>query len=137
MKMGHVTGTKIERKGASDWYRQHEAANLARIEAQDDAERALVTALATQVGNAVSAMPEAASRIANAAKLVQAKDVWPMSDGTFLVGSESDTELAYLVRRGPWSCDCADHTQRQHLCKHALAAMFTVKLGALYQASFN
>ena len=33
MKRGHVTGTKRERKGASDWYRQIEAEHLARIEA--------------------------------------------------------------------------------------------------------
>jgi hypothetical protein len=32
MKRGHVTGNKKERKGASDWYREIEAANLARIE---------------------------------------------------------------------------------------------------------
>jgi len=32
MKRGHVTGHKKERKGASDWYRQIEAENLARIE---------------------------------------------------------------------------------------------------------
>ena len=33
MKRGHVTGTKRERKGAGDWYKQIEAENLARIEA--------------------------------------------------------------------------------------------------------
>jgi hypothetical protein len=136
-KFGHVQGTKQEKSGASDWYRQHEAAHLARIEAAEDAARALTTALAIQVGNAASAMPEAAPRIAKAASLVQKKDVWPLSDGTFLVGSETDTELAYLVRRGPWTCDCADHTQRQHLCKHALAAMFTVKLGSQYTPSYQ
>jgi hypothetical protein len=128
MKMGHVTGTRIERKGASNWYRQHEAAHIARIEAQEDAARALVTALATQVGNAVAAMPEAAARISKAARLVQRKDVWPMSDGTWLVGSQSDTEKAYLVRRGPWACDCADHTRRGDTCKH---------IAAQYQASYN
>jgi hypothetical protein len=32
MKYGHVTGTKRERKGSTDWYKQIEAANLARIE---------------------------------------------------------------------------------------------------------
>jgi len=32
MKRGHVTGHKKERKGASDWYKQIEAGNLARIE---------------------------------------------------------------------------------------------------------
>jgi hypothetical protein len=137
MKRGHVTGTKRETQGSQDWYRQHEAANLARIEAQDDAARALTTALATQVGNAVAAMPEAASRIAKAASLVQKKDVWPLSDGTWLIGSESDTVKAYYVQRGPWRCDCADHQHRGTTCKHILAAQMTVRLGTQYQPSYN
>ena len=62
-----------------------EAANIARIEAED-AERALVTALAHQVGEAVSALPEAASRIAKAATLVQTAHVWPLTSGCYLVG---------------------------------------------------
>ena len=33
MKHGHVTGNKRERKGASDWYKAIEAANIRRIEA--------------------------------------------------------------------------------------------------------
>lgn len=134
VKYGHVAGTKQERTGSSDWYASIAAQNIQAIE---DRERALVTALATQVGNAVTALPEAATRISKAATLVQAKDVWPLSDGTFLVGSSSDTERAYLVQRGPWRCECADATQRQHLCKHAIAAMITVKLGATYQPSYN
>jgi hypothetical protein len=32
MSRGHVTGTKKERKGASDWYRKYEQENLERIE---------------------------------------------------------------------------------------------------------
>jgi hypothetical protein len=34
MKRGHVTGHKKERKGASDWYKQIEEANIRRIEAE-------------------------------------------------------------------------------------------------------
>jgi len=34
MKRGHVTGHKTERQGASDWYKQIEAANIRRIEAE-------------------------------------------------------------------------------------------------------
>ena len=34
MKRGHVTGHKKERKGASDWYRAIEEANIRRIEAE-------------------------------------------------------------------------------------------------------
>ena len=42
MKRGHCYGTKRERKGASDWYRQIEAENLARIE-QEWAAKAAAT----------------------------------------------------------------------------------------------
>ena len=34
MKHGHVTVTKTERKGASEWYRTIEEANIRRIEAE-------------------------------------------------------------------------------------------------------
>jgi hypothetical protein len=34
MKYGHVTGHKKERKGASDWYREVEEANIRKIEAE-------------------------------------------------------------------------------------------------------
>jgi hypothetical protein len=134
MKMGHVTGTKRETQSASDWYKAIEAANIQAIE---DQERALTTALAHQVGNAVAAMPEAAARISKAATLVQHGEVWPMSDGTWLVGSASDTVKAYYVQRGPWRCDCADHQHRSVTCKHILAAQITVRLGAQYAPSYN
>jgi hypothetical protein len=134
MKMGHSTGTKVERKGASDWYKAIEAAN---IQAVEDAARALTTALATQVGNAVAAMPDAAARISKAASIVQRKDVWPMTDGTFLVGSQTDTEKAYLIRRGPWQCECKHAQHHGSLCAHAIAAMLTVKLGTQYQPSYK
>lgn len=134
MKFGHVTGTKQEKKGASDWYKAIEAAN---IQAVEDQERMLATALATQVGHAVAALPEAATRITKAATLVQSRDVWPLTDGTFLVGSASDTDTAYLVQRGPWTCDCADHTHRGTTCKHILAVQLTIKLGSTYAPSYN
>jgi len=34
MKRGHVTGTKTERKRATDWYKALEEANIRRIEAE-------------------------------------------------------------------------------------------------------
>ena len=108
---GHEHGTRTQTATQSNWYKAIEMEN---IQAVEDAERALVTALAHQVGNAVAAMPEAASRITKAAKLVQAKDVWKMSDGTFLVGSQTDTVKAYLVKRGPWTCECK-HAQYRNL----------------------
>jgi hypothetical protein len=33
MKHGHVTGTKREKKGASDWYKQIEEENIRKVEA--------------------------------------------------------------------------------------------------------
>jgi hypothetical protein len=34
MQRGHVTGTKKERKGASDWYKHIEEENIRRIETE-------------------------------------------------------------------------------------------------------
>jgi hypothetical protein len=135
MKMGHVTGTKRETHGASNWYAKIERQN---IQALDDAERALVTALARQVGNAVSAMPEAAARITKAAAIVQRKDVFPLTSGNFLVGSQSDPQAAHLVvRRWAWECDCLHMQHKQSLCSHAIAAMLVVKLGPAYQPAYD
>ena len=128
-------GGRYSAKHGSDWYKAIENAN---IQAVEDTARALATALATQVGNAVTAMPEAASRIAKAATIVQQRDVWPLTDGSYLVGSESDTDKAYLVVRHPaWVCDCADHLRRGTTCKHILAVQLTVRLGAQYTPSYN
>ena len=40
MKRGHVTGTKKEKKGASDWYKQIEEENIHKIEAAWQAKQA-------------------------------------------------------------------------------------------------
>lgn len=40
MKYGHCKGTKKERKGASDWYKAIEEANIRRIEAEWQAKQA-------------------------------------------------------------------------------------------------
>ena len=40
MKHGHVTGTKKERKGSADWYKQIEEENSRRIEAEWQAKQA-------------------------------------------------------------------------------------------------
>ena len=134
---GHEHGTRTQTATQSSWYAEIEAANIARIEAED-AERALVTALAHQVGEAVTALPEAATRIAKAATLVQTGQVWPLTaSGSYLVGSQTDTQAAHLVRRGPWTCDCADATYRHTTCKHIISVMLTIKLGTTYQPSYN
>ena len=127
-------GGRYSTPGASDWYKAIEAAH---IQAVEDQERALVTALATQVGNAVSALPEAASRIARAASLVQRREVWPMTDGSYLVGSQTDAERAYLVTRAPWTCECKHAEYRKSLCAHQLAVMLAIKVGKAYQPSYN
>ena len=134
---GHSTGTKTVSRKSQSWYDQIAEENIARIEAEDT-ERALVTALAHQVGEAVSALPEAASRIAKAATLVQHHEVWPLTSGSYLIGSQTDTQAAHLVTRNHgWHCDCKHMQYRQSLCSHVLAAMLTVKLGTTYQPSYN
>jgi len=119
----------------STWYDAIAQEQIARIEAMET--QAAVSKLAQVVGDAVTALPEAAPRITKAATLVQARDVWPMTDGTFLVGSQSDTDAAYLVRRGPWTCECKAAQYQAGPCKHALAAMMTVKMGTMYQPIYN
>jgi hypothetical protein len=120
----------------STWYDAIALEHIARIEAMEA--QATVATLAQVVGNAVTALPQAAAQITKAAALVQARDVWPMTDGTFLVASQSDTDAAYLVRRGPWQCECASHTKGgTQLCKHVLAAQMTVRMGTAYQPSYN
>jgi SWIM zinc finger len=128
-------GGRFSTTQQSAWYAEHEAANIARVEAMDA--QAEVAKLAQVVGEAVEAMPEAATRITKAATLVQHKDVWPLTDGTFLVGSQSDTEKAYLVRRGPWACECKAAQHQPGPCKHALAVMLTVKMGRTYQPTYQ
>jgi hypothetical protein len=39
MKRGHVKGTKREKQGSSDWYRDIEQANIERIEKEWAAKR--------------------------------------------------------------------------------------------------
>ena len=133
---GHEHGTRKQTATQNNWYDAIAQENIARIEAEAAA-RALATALAHQVGEAVIALPQAASRIAKAATLVQTQQVWPLTSGSYLVGSQSDTEAAHLVRRGPWTCDCADATYRNTTCKHQLAVMLTIKVGATYQPTYD
>jgi hypothetical protein len=119
----------------STWYSAIEAEHIARIEAMDA--QAEVARLAQVVGDAVTALPQAAAQIAKAATLVQHHEVWPMTDGTFLVGSQSDTDAAYLVRRGPWTCECKAAQHQAGPCKHQLAVQMTVRMGTAYRANYN
>jgi hypothetical protein len=128
-------GGRFSTKTGSEWYAAIEAAHIARVEAM--AAQAETARLAQVVGDAVTALPEAASRIAKAATLVQHGQVWPLTSGSFLVGSQRDPQAAHLVTRGPWHCDCPHMAHRQSLCSHALAAMLTVKIGPAYQATYE
>ena len=114
MNRGHVTGTKVEKHGATNWYAEIEAAN---IQAVEDAERTLTTALAHQVGNAVTAMPEAASRITKAAALVQSKSVWPLTSGSYLVGSQGHPGRAPGTRK-PSGTVTASTCSTARTCAH-------------------
>jgi hypothetical protein len=116
----------------SDWYDAIAEARIAELEAQ-----AAAATLAEVVGQAVTALPEAASRIARAATLVQHHEVWPLTSGSFLVGSQSDSTAAHLVRRAGWTCDCKHRQYRDSLCSHALAAMITVKMGTDYHPNYD
>ena len=138
MKMSHVTGTKQEKSGASDWYADIETANIARIEAEQAALAALTAA-------AKDALPGQDARIDKGAALVAERAVWPLTDGGHLVGSESDTVKAYLVRRpgqertGPhgWRCECKHFEFMGGLCKHIAAVWLSARMGAAYTPRYN
>jgi len=120
----------------STWYSAIEAAHIARIEAMEA--QATVAKLAQIIGDAVTALPEAAPRITKAATLVQHKEIWPLTDGSYLVGSQSDSEKAYLVTRAPWGCECASHTKGgTQLCTHIVSVMLVIKLGNSYSPEYN
>ena len=134
MKMGHVARNQARSQKQPELVRrdrstEHPGGRRCRTRRSDR--------LAKVVGDAVTALPEAASRIAKAANLVQHHDVWPLSSGSYLVGSQSDTQAAHLVHRGPWACTCADHTYRHTTCKHILAVQLTIRMGADYTPSYN
>ena len=104
---------------------------------------ATLTALTTA---AKTALPGQDARIDRAAAIVQAQDVYPLTNGTFLVGSQSDAVLAHLVSRPNdrrnghgghgWTCDCASFLYQGGACKHVIASMLTVRLGTAYAAKY-
>jgi hypothetical protein len=65
-------------------------------------------------------LPESASRIDRAVKLVLAGDVHLPADGSARVASQSQGTVAYHVVHG--HCDCRDYDKApRQLCKHRLA----------------
>ena len=66
-------------------------------------------------------LPESASRVDRAVKLVLAGDVELLADGTAKVASQSNGSTAYHVVNG--HCDCRDYEKAPHqFCKHRLSA---------------
>ena len=79
MKRGHVTGTKRERKGASDWYREREEENIRKVEAEWQAKQAQDTEATMQTnagGEAKKAEP-----IRNIGQKVGRNDPCPCGSG--------------------------------------------------------
>jgi hypothetical protein len=140
MKYGHVAGTKQATRTSHAWYDAIAEAHIARIEAEQAALAALTAA-------AKDALPGQDARIDKGAALVASHAVWPLTSGSFLVGSQTDAQAAYLVQRPNdqrnghgghgWTCECNDFQHRGGLCKHIAASMLTVRMGADYTPSYN
>jgi hypothetical protein len=139
MKRGHVTGSKRERTGASDWYNHIAEAHIARIEAEQAALSALTAA-------AKDALPGQDARIDKGAALVAAHAVWPLTSGSWLVGSQTDAQAAYLVHRPNdkrnghgghgWTCECPSFGFQGGACKHIVGAMIAVRMGTAYTPTY-
>ena len=140
MKRGHVVGTKSVTRTSQSWYDAIAEENIARLEAEQ-------AALATLTAAAKDALPGQDARIDTGAALVAEHAVWPLTSGSFLVGSQTDAQAAYLVHRPNdkrnghgghgWTCECNDFQHRGGLCKHIAASMLSVRMGATYQPSYN
>lgn len=171
MNHGHVTGTRTEKQGASDWYKAIEAENLAKVDAEQEleayamaqareeaamfrthlaTERAALgqaqldaeqAALAALTAAAKDALPGQEARIDNGAALVAAHAVWPLTSGSFLVGSQTEDMAAYLVSRPygghGWRCECKNFQFLSGLCKHIAASMIAVRMGSTYEPSYS
>jgi len=74
-------------------------------------------AVAEIADKARAKLPESASRVDRAVKLVLAGDVELLADGTAKVASQSNGTSAYHVVNG--HCDCRDYDKAPHqFCKH-------------------
>src|SRR5262249_40422238 len=78
-------------------------------------------------------LPESASRIDRAVKLVLAGDVELLPDGTAKVASQSNGSTAYHVVNG--ECSCKDFAKAPHnFCKHRLSAAIARRAQELIKA---
>jgi hypothetical protein len=140
MKMGHTTGTKQVSRKSQSWYDATAEEHITRIDAEQAALEALTAA-------AKDALPGQDARIDKGAQLVAEHAVWPLTSGSFLVGSQTDAQAAYLVQRPNdkrnghgghgWLCDCPSFQYQGGACKHVLGVMLAVRLGADYTPSYN
>jgi hypothetical protein len=73
----------------------------------------------------ITVHPEARARLDRAAQLVAAEAVASVYGVGYLVASASDLGRSYWVQRvgAVWTCECADHRERQVTCKHGWAAV--------------
>jgi hypothetical protein len=60
-------------------------------------------------------------------RLFQLKLVRPISPGCFVVASENDEKVYYIVRHDT-GCTCPDSAQRNFICKHAWAAFISAAM---------
>src|SRR6476620_11018188 len=78
-------------------------------------------AVAEIADKAKAKLPECSGRVESAVKIVLARDVALLADGTARVASQSNGSTAYHVVNG--HCDCQDFAKAPHnLCKHRLSA---------------
>ena len=105
-----------------------------------------MTTLETLTEAAKTALPGQDARIDKGAALVAEHAVWPLTSGSWLVGSQTDAQAAYLVHRPNdkrnghgghgWTCECPSFLYQGGACKHVLASMLTVRLGTAYTAKY-
>jgi len=93
-------------------------------------------AVAEIADKARAKLPESASRVDRAVKLVLAGDVELLADGTAKVASQSNGTSAYHVVNG--HCDCRDYDKAPHqFCKHRLGAAIARRAQELAKAKLN
>jgi hypothetical protein len=97
------------------------------------ARKALREAVAEIADKAHTKLPESASRIDRAVRLVLNGDVELLADGTAKVASQSNGSTAYHIVNG--ECPCKDYPKAPHqFCKHRLSAAIARRAQELIKA---
>lgn len=101
-----------------------------------DTRQAFRQALDIVTAKAQAALPDNATRIEGALKLVLAGDVELLGDGTARVASASNGTTTYHIVNG--HCDCKDYPRApQNFCKHRLAHGLLKRTVALVRAQLD